>query len=377
VLREMGRPAPYARSRPLEIVELELDPPGPGELLVRVRAAGLCHSDLSVIDGSRPRVMPMVLGHEAAGEVVGLGEGTTGFGMGDHVVLSFVPSCGECASCAAGRGWLCDTGGAANVAGSLLSGARRFRDADGRELHHHLGVSAFAEHIVVSARSAVRVPAELPFEVAALFGCAVLTGVGAALNSAGVGAGDRVAIFGLGGVGLAALLGARAAGAGTVVAVDVVPAKLELALELGATHAVPGGADAVAEVREITEGGAEEAIETVGNEHVLAQAYAATRRGGTTVTVGLPHPDRMLSIPAVSLVAEERTLRGSYLGSGLPAREIPRLVELHREGGLPVERLLSHTIALEEINEGFDRLASGEAVRQAVTFPAPQRSAVT
>ena len=368
VLREMGLDAPYAESRPLEIAELELAPPGPGELLVRVRAAGLCHSDLSVIDGSRPRVMPMALGHEAAGEVVETGPDTLGFSPGDHVVLSFVPTCGLCPSCRTGRAWLCEPGALANAKGTLLSGERRLRDAAGEGLHHHLGVSAFSEHIVVAASSAVRVEEDLPFEVAALFGCAVLTGVGAVVNSARVRIGESVAVFGLGGVGLAALLGARVAGAGTIVAVDVVESKLSLARELGATHALRAGDGVVDELRELTGGGADYAIETVGNEKVLAQAYAATHRGGTTVTVGLPHPERMLSIPAVSLVAEERTLKGSYLGSCIPARDIPRFIGLHRAGRLPVERLLTHTLALDEVNEGFDRLASGEAVRQAIVF---------
>ena len=364
VLREMGLPAPYAESRPLAIEELQLEGPGPGELLVRVGAAGLCHSDLSVIDGSRPRVMPMVLGHEAAGEVLEAGPQTPGFAAGDHVVLAFVPSCGACGPCLSGRAALCEPGAASNTAGSLLSGERRWGDG----FHHHLGVSAFADHIVVSAQSAVKIDAELPYEIAALFGCAVLTGVGAALNSAEVTASDSVAVFGLGGVGLAALLGAVVAGAATIVAVDVVPEKLDLARELGATHAVAAGDDAVAAVRDATGGGADKVIETVGSARVLAEAYAATKRGGTTVTVGLPHPEQMLSIPAVSLVAEERTLKGSYLGSCVPARDIPQFVELYRSGRLPVDRLLTHTLALDEINEGFDRLARGEGVRQAVVF---------
>jgi alcohol dehydrogenase len=363
VLHEMGAPAPYAQSRPLSVAELELAPPGPGELLVRVRAAGLCHSDLSVIDGSRPRVMPMALGHEAAGEVVEAGPATGGFAPGDHVVLSFVPVCGACPSCQAGRAALCEPGAAANVAGTLLSGERRWSGG----VHHHLGVSAFSEHIVVAAGSCVRVDESLPFEVAALFGCAVLTGVGAVVNATHVRLGDTVAIFGLGGVGLAALLGAVASGA-RVVAVDRVPAKLELARELGAAEAVQAGPDVVDAVRELTAGGAQHAIETVGSEVVLAQAYDATRRGGTTVTVGLPHPSKMLAIPAVSLVTDERTLRGSYLGSCVPARDIPRFIALHQAGKLPVERLVSHHLTLDELNEGFDRLASGEAVRQVVTF---------
>ncbi len=366
VLSEMGRPRPYAESRPLEIVELELDPPGPGEILIRVRAAGLCHSDLSVIDGSRPRVMPMVLGHEAAGEVVELGPGVSEFAPGDHVVLSFVPSCGRCGPCLDGRAALCEPGAVANAAGSLLSGARRWHDPAGAELNHHLGVSAFADHAVVSAHSAVKVDPELPFEIAALFGCAVLTGVGAALYSAGVAPGESVAVFGLGGVGLAALLGARVAGATTLVAVDVVQEKLDLALELGATHAVLAGENTPADVRAVTGGGAVRVIETAGSAAVLAQAYAATRRGGTTVTVGLPDPEQMLGISAVSLVAEEKTLRGCYLGSAVPARDIPRFVALYRAGALPVQRLLTHRLGLEEVNQGFDRLAQGRAVRQAV-----------
>lgn len=368
VLREMGLPPPYAESRPLEIMEVELGPPGPGELLIRVGAAGLCHSDLSVIDGSRPRVMPLALGHEAAGEVIEVGTGVEAFAPGDHVVLAFVPACGECEPCLGGRAALCEPGALANAEGTLLGGERRLSHPDHDELHHHLGVSAFSDHIVVSAASAVKVDLELPFELAALFGCAVLTGVGAAVNAARIEPGQRVAVFGLGGVGLSALLGAVLQEAGTIVAVDVVADKLELALELGATHAVAAGPDAVAEIRELTDGGADHAIETVGSAHVLAEAYAATRRGGETTTVGLPDPSQMLSIPAVGLVAEERTLRGSYLGSSVPSRDLPRFIALHREGRLPVERLLTHRLSLDEVNEGFDRLASGEAVRQAIVF---------
>jgi Zn-dependent alcohol dehydrogenase len=361
VLREMGLPKPYAESAPLEIAELELAGPGPGELLVKVGAAGLCHSDLSVIDGSRPRVMPMVLGHEAAGEVVASGGDTPGFATGDHVVLSFVPTCGDCGPCRAGRAALCEPGAAANAAGTLLGGGRRW-DAP---LHHHLGVSAFADHVVVSAHSAVKVDPELPYEIAALFGCAVLTGVGAAVNSAQVVQDDRVVVFGLGGVGLAALLGARMAGASEVIAVDVVQDKLDHAARLGATP-IHAGEDAVGAIREATGGGGDKVIETVGNARVLAQAYEATRRGGTTVTVGLPHPEQRLDIQAVSLVTEERTLKGSYLGSCVPKRDIPHFVEAYKNGELPVDELLTHRIALDEINEGFDRLAAGAAVRQAV-----------
>lgn len=369
VLREMGLPAPYAESRPLLIETVELDPPGPGELLVRVLAAGLCHSDLSVIDGSRPRALPMVLGHEAAGEVVETGPGVVDFAPGDRVVFSFVPVCGHCAPCAGGRPALGEPGAAANIAGTLLSGARRWRRPP-EPINHHLGVSGFAEYTVVSVRSTIRVEVDLAPEIAALFGCAVMTGVGAVVNTARVAPGESVAVFGLGGVGLAALLGARLAGAHPLVAVDVLASKLALAGELGATHLVQAmpGEDTAAAVRAATGGGADYAIESVGHEQVLAQAYAATRRGGTTVTVGLPHPARQFSVPAVSLVAEERTVKGSYLGSCVPSRDIPRFVALYLAGRLPVDRLLTHTLALDDINAGFDRLAAGAAVRQAVVF---------
>jgi alcohol dehydrogenase len=369
VLREMGLSRPYAVSRPLRIEDVELAPPGPGEMLVRVTAAGLCHSDLSVIEGVRPRPMPMVLGHEATGVVEDIGPGDSRFSVGDHVVFAFVPMCGTCLPCAEGRPALCVPGAAANTAGTLLGGVRRWCDAlDGAALNHHLGVSGFAEYTVVNAHSAVRVAADLPPEIAALFGCAVLTGAGAVLNTARVPAGASVAVFGLGGVGLAAVLAAVAAGANPVVAVDVLAEKLDLARSLGATHTVQAGADTVAQVREVTRGGADYVIESVGSEAVLAQAYAAAARGGTTVATGLPHPSKNFSVPAVSLVAEERTVRGSYMGSAVPLRDVPRYVALYRAGRLPVDRLLTHRLTLDELNEGFDRLAGGHAVRQVVVM---------
>jgi alcohol dehydrogenase len=375
VLEQMGLPAPYAETRAMSTVELELDDPGPGELLVKVRAAGLCHSDLSVINGVRPRVMPMALGHEAAGEVVGTGSGDSSFSPGDHVVLAFVPACGECRFCREGRPALCGPAAAANTAGTLLGGDIRFRDAGGAPIHHHLGVSAFSRHIVVSERSAVRVPSDLPFEIAALFGCAVLTGAGAVLNTAADALPARsVAVFGLGGVGLAALLAAASQGSEVLIAVDPVEGKRQLALELGATHVIDPTADEVVERVDAAvadgdgEGGVDLAVETVGNERVLAQAFAATGRGGTTVTAGLPHPDRELRIPAQTLTAEERTLKGSYLGSCIPARDIPRFITMYRDGLLPVDRLLSHRLRPDQLNEGFDRLDRGDAIRQVVVF---------
>jgi alcohol dehydrogenase len=309
----------------------------------------------------------MVLGHEAAGEVVEVGEGVTSFSPGDRVVLAFMPSCGECATCLSGRAALCEPGAAANGAGTLLSGERRWSAPVGEDPHHHVGVSAFSEQVVVSEKSAVLIPDEMPYDVAAVFGCAALTGVGAALNAADVQPGETVAVFGLGGVGLSALLGAKLAGAGRLIAVDPVESKRALAIDLGATDTFDGGAQTVSAIIEATAGGANKTIETAGSARVLEAAYGATRRGGTTVTVGLPHPDDELRIKAVSLVADEKTLRGSYLGSGNPSQMLPELFKHWQKGDLPVERLITHRLTLDEINEGFDRLASGEAVRQIVT----------
>ena len=368
VLLESGRAAPFAESRPIEIRELQLAAPGPGELTVRIRAAGLCHSDLSVIDGSRPRPLPMVLGHEAAGEVVGLGEGVESLAVGDRVVLAFVPSCGSCGPCLSGRAALCEPGAAANAAGTLLSGERRWSHPSGELYQHHLGVSAFAEQTVISERSAIKIPSELDFATAAVFGCAALTGAGAALNAAEVKPGESVAVFGLGGVGLSALLGAKLAGCGELIAIDPVESKRQLAQDLGATAVFDGSPETAIEIRELTSGGVSKAIETAGNAKVLRAAYDATRRGGTTVTVGLPDPTQNLEIPAVSLTAEERTLKGSYLGSANPAEMLPQLFGYWKQGSLPLERLISHRIRLDQINEGFDRLQDGSAVRQIIEF---------
>lgn len=368
VLRAMGAPRPYADSRPLAIETATLDPPGRDEVLVRIRAAGLCHSDLSVINGDRPRPMPMALGHEAAGEVEAVGEGVDDLKPGDRVVMVFMPSCGHCAPCAGGRPALCEPGAAANGRGELLGGGRRLH-AGGETLHHHLGCSAFAERAVVSRRSLVRVPDDLPFEHAALFGCAVLTGVGAVVNTAQVRAGQSVVVVGLGGVGLASVLGALASGASPVVAVDLSEEKLALARSLGPVRTVNAAdSDAVEQVRALTGGGAEVALEMAGSAKALEAAWRMTRRGGTTVTAGLPPPEAALAVNIVSLVAEERTLKGSYIGTCVPSRDIPRFVALFREGRLPVDRLLSGTVALEEINAAFDDLAEGRAVRTVVSL---------
>ncbi len=368
VLRRMGAATPYAASRPLAIEDVDLDPPGSGEVLVRIAAAGLCHSDLSVINGDRPRPMPMALGHEAAGVVEALGPEVEDLAVGDHVAMVFMPSCGRCLPCAEGRPALCEPGAAANGKGALLSGGMRLH-SHGEPLHHHLGCSAFADHAVVSRRSLIRIDRDLPLAEAALFGCAVLTGVGAVVNTARLQAGQTAAVVGLGGVGLASLLGAIAAGASTVVAVDLSADKLALARDLGATATVDGrDPDAVEQVRKLTGGGAEVVFEMAGSVRALEAAWRMTRRGGLTVTAGLPPPDAALPVNVVSLVAEERTLKGSYIGTCVPMRDIPRYIALYRAGRLPVDRLMSGFLTLDDINLGFDRLRDGAVVRQIIRF---------
>jgi alcohol dehydrogenase len=368
VLRAMGAPTPYAQSKPLSIEEVELDPPGPGEVLVKVAAAGLCHSDLSVINGDRPRVMPMVLGHEAAGVVEELGAGVDDLRKGDHVGMVFVPSCGHCLPCMEGRPALCEPGAVANGKGELLAGGRRLRK-NGEALNHHMGISCFAQYATVSRHSLVKIDPEVPLDEAAMFGCAVLTGVGAVLNTAAVRPGQTVAVVGLGGVGLTSLLGAIVAGARAVVAIDLNEQKLGLARQLGATHAFNAAdADIVEKVKEATKGGVDVAVEMAGSVKALETAYKITRRGGQTVTAGLPNHTQTMALSPVNLVAEERTLKGSYIGSCVPLRDLPRYIALYRQGKLPVDRLLSDRLKLEDINEGFDRLAQGKAVRQVVVF---------
>jgi alcohol dehydrogenase len=379
VLREIGLPAPYAQSRPLSVETVELAAPGPGELTLKIRAAGLCHSDLSAINGDRPWPVPIVIGHEAAGEVVEVGAGVNDLAVGDSVVLVFRPMCGACLDCASGRPALCGPGGVSNAAGSLLGGYRRLgfpaqafpAQASAAQaspvLNHHMGCAAFAEYATVSRRSVVKVDRELAFVEAALFGCAVMTGAGAVFNTARVEAGARVAVVGLGGVGFSSLMAAVASGAREVVAVDLVTAKLEMARRLGATHVFDArDPEVVAQVKSATEGGVDYAFEMAGSVAALECAYRITRRGGTTVSAGLPNPAAQWPLQAVSLIAEERTIKGSYVGSCVPSRDIPRFVAMYRAGHLPVNELLSEAITLDEINPALDRLAQGIAVRQVI-----------
>ena len=366
ILRESGLSKPYAQSKPLIIETVELTPPGSLEVLVKIKAAGVCHSDLSAINGDRPRPLPVALGHEASGVVVEVGLGVDNVTKGDHVVMSFLPICGHCSYCAEGRASLCEPGYKANAAGTLLSGSRHIR-LKGYEVNHHSGVSAFSEYAVVSANSVVKITKEIDLAKAALFGCAVVTGVGAVMNTCRVKPGDSVAVIGLGGVGLAAILGAVASGAGQIVAVDLVPAKLELAKELGATRTfLASDPDVAAAIKASTGGGVDYAIEMAGSAKAFDLAYNITKRGGTTATAGLANVNSKFEISPLPLVGEERTIKGSYMGSCVPSRDIPRYIDLFLQGKLPVDKLLSSTGSLDEINDAFDRLDRAEVIRHLI-----------
>ena len=368
VLHTLDLQSPFANSKPLKIEEIELDEPGMGEVLVKMTAAGLCHSDLSVITGVRPRPVPMALGHEASATVMKVGDGVVNLKAGDRVVLVFVPSCGNCMPCMEGRPALCEPGAEANGKGTLLSGARRLHLGQ-QAVNHHVGVSAFAEHAVVSQRSCVKVEQDIDPVESALFGCAVLTGVGAVVNTAKVQPGQTAAVIGLGGVGMCSLLGAVASGAVEVIAVDLNDDKLKAAKELGATFTINArDPDAAAKVREYTKGGVDFAFEMAGVTPAMELAYRITKRGGTTVTASLFHPQHTWPIQQVSLVAEERTVKGSYIGSCIPSRDIPRYIGLYLRGKLPINKLLGERLKLDDINRGFDKLNAGESMRDLVVF---------
>ena len=363
VLYEQGLPKPYAQSRPLRIEEVSLDGPQEGEVLVEIAAAGLCHSDLSGIEGLRPWKVPSVPGHEAAGIVREVGPGVRHLQPGDHVVTNVVSNCGVCDYCARGRATLCGSVSLPRQSGALASGGRRLRIGDDY-LFHWSGISAFAECAVVMESSLVKIDKDIPLEDAALVSCAVMTGAGAIFNAAKVEPGDRVAIVGLGGVGMSALLAAVSAGASVVAAIDTNPAKLQTAQALGATHVFNAtDTDCVEQVRLAFNGGCDVAVETAGSDAAMRTAYAITARGGTTVAVGLPHPGAQFAFPQGAHVAEERRVVGSFMGSGTPMRDIPRILSMYRAGKLPFDKLKSNRLRFEDLNTGFDQLAEGLVLR--------------
>lgn len=364
ILFEAGASAPYADSLPLKVEEVDLDPPKANELLVRIGGAGLCHSDLSIINASVPRKLPMVLGHEGSGEVVETGENVSDVQPGDHVVFQFRASCGRCRRCAEGRPALCEVSAKAKATGGLMGGGSRL-SLGGAPIGHHSGISCMAEYAVVDRGTVVVIDREFPLDEAAIFGCAVMTGVGAVTNTARVRPGDTVAVVGLGGVGLNALLGAKLGGAERIVAVDISDDKLGLARQLGATDTYNAtDANCVAEIVEATKGGVDFAIETAGAIAAMEICYAILRTGGRVIAAGLPPAKADFSFKPAQLVGEERGILGSSMGSCVPVRDIPRYISLYRQGRLPVDRLIDARIGFDDINQGFDRLNDGSVVRQ-------------
>ncbi|SDZ70353.1 alcohol dehydrogenase [Variovorax sp. YR266] len=364
VMYEQGLPAPYALSQPLKIEEVELEGPGEGEVLVEVRSAGLCHSDLSQVAGLRKRTLPVVMGHEGAGIVREVGRGVTGFKPGDHVVMTVGSGCGECVYCVNSRPVLCELVSASRTKGVLMNGARRLtRGAMG--LYHHSGVSSFAQYAVTVPGTLVKADPAIPFDVAAMFGCAVVTGAGCVFNAAKVRAGQSVAVIGLGGVGFNAVMAAKITGASVIVGIDINPGKFALARDLGCTHTVSAlDADIVDVVRDLTLGGVDFALEMSGSKAAMTTANAVTRKGGEIVCVGLGATGDLYHYPHSALVAEEKVFRGSLMGSCVPQRDLPLYMRYYQEGRLPVERLMSGIFRFDELNLNLDRLEHGEVLRQ-------------
>ncbi|GAA3918051.1 Zn-dependent alcohol dehydrogenase [Streptomyces gulbargensis] len=348
---------------PLEIVDVELPEPGPGQVRVRLAAAGVCHSDLSLSNGTMRLPVPAVLGHEGAGTVVAVGEGVTHVAPGDGVVLNWAPSCGSCHPCSLGEVWLC---------ADALTGAAAVhaRTADGTELHPGLNVAAFAEETVVAAKCVLPVPDGVPLTDAALLGCAVLTGWGAVHHSAKVREGETVAVFGVGGVGLATLQAARIAGASAIVAVDVSPEKEELARAAGATAYVVASDTTAREIRKLTGGhGVDVAVECVGRAATIRTAWDSTRRGGRTTVVGIGGKDQQVTFNALELFHWGRTLSGCVYGNSDPARDLPVLASHIRAGRLDLSALVTEHIPLEGIPGAFTNMLAGRGGRALVVFP--------
>ena len=358
-----------APAQAVEVRDVDLAEPKAGEVLVRMGGSGLCASDLSAVDGERRLVpYPAVLGHEAAGVVESVGPGAHRVSRGDHVVLTILPSCGRCLHCLGGRRNDCITAADAMSAGNLLDGSSRLKDGDGR-LNRFLTVSSFAECTVVAESNLTTIDAAMPLDHAALIGCAVLTGFGAVQNAAKVEHGDRVAVFGCGGVGLSAIQGARIAGADQIIAVDLQQSKLELARAVGATHTIDAGqADVTEAVRQAADNhGVDHAFEAAGRSETIALAWQSLAVGGMVTVIGTLKTGSKLTLDAAPLI-EEKRISGCYLGSSSPARDIPALVTLYLEGALRLDELISRRIGLTDLNDAFDRLRAGTEARQVVVF---------
>ena len=358
------------RNAPLVIEEVTLDAPKAGEVLVRIAASGVCHSDLSVIDGTLPLPTPIVLGHEGAGVVEAVGPGVTSVKVGDHVVLSWRPQCNRCAYCLRGQPYLCDLASRMSLSGAMLDGTRRLRRG-AEELFHMTQTSSMAEYAVVPETGAIPIDRDIPLDKAALVGCAVTTGAGAVFNTARVEAGASVAVFGCGGVGLSVIQGALIAGANPIIAIDLLDSKLEAARRLGATHAINGkSGDAPARIRDLTAGqGADYAFEAIGNPDVVSQAYDSVRRGGKVIVIGVANMMAQISVPHLTLVLQEKAVLGSCYGSARPQLDMPRLLRLYKAGRLKLDEMVTRTYKLSQVNQAFDDLRNGVNLRGVVVFP--------
>ncbi len=364
VMYEQGLPAPYASSLPFKIEDVELDGPGEGEVLVEVRAAGLCHSDLAQVAGLRKRRLPVVGGHEGAGIVREVGHGVTSLQAGDHVVMTVGSGCGHCRSCVDLKPVLCDVVGASRQQGILANGQRRL-SFKGAPVYHYSGISSFAQYAVSVPESLVKIDKSIPLEVAALFGCAVVTGAGSVFNAAKVKPGQSVAIFGLGGVGLNTVMAAKICGASQIIGIDINETKFPLARELGCTHTVPALDPKLVEtIRDLTNGGVDYALEISGAKPAMTSAIAVTRKGGEIVCVGLGASGEMYQYAHAGLVGEEKVFRGTFMGSCVPQRDIPLYAKFFMEGRMPVDRLLSGTMWFDDLNHNLDLLDHGEVLRQ-------------
>jgi len=355
----------YEPNSPLRVEEVTLDEPQAEEVLVRIVAVGVCHTDLHVIKGDIPVPMPVVLGHEAGGIVEKAGPCVATLQPGDHVVLMAVFSCGKCRHCAAGKPSLCPTFLTSLVTGALPSGGKRLHK-DGQELSHFFAQASFAEYAVVHERTAVKIRGDAPLETVCLLGCGVSTGVGAAINAAGIRAGESIVIYGCGGVGLSAVMGAKMAGASKIIAVDVLDRKLQMAKELGADDVINASQENPTQrVIELT-GGADYAIECIGNLDVIAQAVSSIRFGGKCVLVGTSPPGSALSVSPNEFVVMGKTLTGCLQGSIVPSIDVPKYVDWYMEGTLPIDKLITRNYSLDGINEAFEALEKGETIRSVI-----------
>jgi len=358
----------WEQGQPLSVEVADLDPPGPGEVLVEVKAAGVCHSDLHPARGDWPMKTPVVLGHEGSGIVRDVGPSVTSLQPGDHVVLSWSPACGTCPPCLEGRAVLCDRVEKVTYRNKLPSGGMRLHARD-KDIAPFLGTACFSDFVVIPAEGAIRVPRDVPFDALATLGCAVITGVGAVTNAARVPPGSRVAIIGAGGVGLNVVQGAAISKCDAIIAIDLRPVPLALAKQFGATHTVDASSDVPAAVRELSNGrGVDYVFDTVGSPATLTSALACARKGGTVVLTGLARGDSQAAFPMFPFVMQEKRLIGSVYGSGQPTRDIPHLVSLYEEGRLKLKELVTRTYALGQINDALTALAASDGARGVIRW---------